>query len=169
MFFGFEYGLMSEQQYTSFIEKCFKEYESISTEADFEKLNSFLSPDNFKKVFYDETLDCHVYDWTDVHKIYRVIFTKVDNQIVIVFLIAPYNERESAKMVEWVTAEFSSKVGEFSGERGQLNPMVNPNVNLALVPENPVGSTIVVLSKKVDSSLLLNITEMIKKHFAEPQ
>ena len=72
-------------------------------------------------------------------------------------------------MVEWVTAEFSSKVGEFSGERGQLNPMVNPNVNLTLVSESSVGSPIVVLSKKVDNSLLNNIDELIKKHFAEPE
>ena len=138
MFFGFEYGMMPEQQYTSFIEKCFKEYENIRTVADFENLNSFIIADNFKKVYYDETFDCHVYDWKHIHKIYRVIFAKVNSQIVISFLIAPYNERESSKMVEWVTAEFSSKVGEFSGERGQLNPMVNPNVKLELVPENPV-------------------------------
>ena len=169
MFFGFEYGIMSEQQYTTFIENCFKEYQNIRSIADFEKLNSFIMHDNFKKVLYDETFDCHVYDWKSIHQIYRVIFAEVNTEVVIIFLIAPYNDRGSSKMVEWVTAEFSSKVGEFSGERGQLNPMVNPNVNLTLVPENPVGSTIIVLSKKVDGSLIYNITEMIKIHFEEPQ
>lgn len=158
---------MPEQQYTSFIEKCFKEYDQIKTLADFDKRNP--DADDFKMVQYDNTFNCNVYNWRHIHKIYRVIFTEVNSQVVIIFLIAPYNERNSTKMVEWVTAEFSSKVGEFSGERGQLNPMVNPNVNLTLVSESSVGSPIVVLSKKVDNSLLNNIDELIKKHFAEPE
>lgn len=163
--FGFEYGLMPEQIYTSFLEDCFENYNKINSEKDFKVF--FSSPNDFSQVESENEFDCSVFDWKIIHKVFRCLYTEINSIPIIAFLIVPYNERSNTKMIEWVSAEFSSDKAEFSGEIGQLNPLVNPDADMKLIPEIEFGFPIVVLSTKVDSILLDSISSMINYYFSE--
>ena len=71
---------------------------------------------------------------------------------------------------DWVKAEFRIERGEYSGERGQLNPTVNPKANLKYISETSVGFPIVILSGTEDNPLInQELLKLIDIHFQNPE
>lgn len=169
-----------QEQYVNVLEKAFKAIDKIHKKDDFlqifsnyEKENvhqlihifgSEIRLDDSNKEILNSESNIYLLEWQIIHKKFRILFCETNKGPFISFLIPYWNYSE------WVEAEFRIERGEYSGERGQLNPTVNPNGKMIFNPNSAVQYPIVFLS--CDESLLSNpyLTEiLIKEHFSNPE
>lgn len=162
--FGFGTGF--QQNYVDFLENCFKKFETIKQYEDFEKLFPDWDKESFSilKMENSQTMSYTLTEWKLCHKKFRMLFFSYQSIITIAFLI-PYDSYS-----DWVKAEFRIERGEYSGERGQLNPTVNPKANLKYISETSVGFPIVVLSRtEENNSINQELLKLIDIHFQDPE
>lgn len=160
--FGFGTGF--QQNYVNFLENCFKKFETIKEYKDFENLFPHKDEFNILKTDRFQTMSYTLTEWKLVHKRFRMLFFSFESQTAIAFLI-PYDNYS-----DWVKAEFRIERGEYSGERGQLNPTVNPKANLKYISETSVGFPIVILSGTEDNPLInQELLKLIDIHFQNPE
>jgi hypothetical protein len=158
------FGFGFQQKYVDFLENCFKNYASIKNYNDFKKL--FPEKKEFTVLKEGNLNGCNfvVAEWQLVHKRFRIIYLDDNGNALISFLI-PYNSYS-----EWVEAEFRTTKGEFSGERGQLNPMINLNAKMQFITETNVGYPVVMLGNSSMNGINnQNIVELINVYFANPE
>ena len=79
--------------------------------------------------------------------------------LTILFLI-PYESYST-----WVEAEFNSQKGEYSGERGRLNPYVNSNAQIKYFPVTSVGYPVVLLTSIGKNMTDTTMTSLIDNYF----
>jgi hypothetical protein len=169
-----------QEQYVNVLEKALKVIDKIHTKEDFLQLFSNYERENVTQLnsisgseisLYDSNKDIinnnskiYLLEWKIIHKRFRILFCETMKGPFISFLI-PYHTYS-----EWVAAEFRIERGEYSGERGQLNPTVNPNGKMIYYPNSAVNYPVVFLT--CNSGLLNNLflTEtLIKEHFSNPE
>jgi hypothetical protein len=168
-----------QEQYVNVLEKALKVIDKIHKKEDFLQLFSNYQKENVRQLLHifgrelnlDDlnkdiiNIDSNIYllEWQIIHKRFRILFCETIKGPFISFLIPYWNYSE------WVEAEFRIERGEYSGERGQLNPTVNPHGKMIFNSNSVVDYPVVFLT--CDDSLFSNafLTEtLIKEHFSNP-
>ena len=157
----FNFGF--QEQYVALLENSFKSFASLKNPSDFERL--FRDHDELNQLSRD-TIDkstVTAFEWKLVHKRFRILFIESQVSNSILFLI-PYESYST-----WVEAEFNSQKGEYSGERGRLNPYVNSNAQIKYFPVTSVGYPVVLLTSIGKNMTDTTMTSLIDNYFNNPE
>jgi len=153
----FNFGF--QEQFVTLIENSFKNYSSLKNTSDFMKL--FRDHDEVNQLSLEKENEdlLTLLEWKLVHKRFRILF--IESQILnsILFLI-PYKSYSN-----WVEAEFNTQKGEFSGERGRLNPFVNPNAQLKYIADSSIGHPVVLLTGTGSNMTKSSMEDLLEKYF----